>query len=128
MKFLPVLIACLLAGCATHSSVKVLTPLDNGHEITVTVGQVLFVELPGNLTTGYGWNYQNNGAALEQLGQREYMEDAHPFGLVGVGGTEIWRFRAVKVGRQVLRLEYARPWETNVPPVKSVNFNMVIQP
>ena len=97
MKFLPVLIACLLAGCATNSSTKGLTPLDNDHEVTVTVGMVLVIELPSNITTGYGWNYQNTGTVLEQLGQREYMEDAHPFGMIGGDGEKPVRvtFRVV---------------------------------
>ena len=128
MKLPLALIACLLAGCATNSSPRVLTPLDNGHEVTVTVGQVLVVELPSNVTTGYGWNYQNDGEVVEQLGQRAYAEDVHPFGMVGVGGTEIWRFRAVKVGQQTLRLDYVRPWETGVAPAKTVSFNVVVEP
>jgi inhibitor of cysteine peptidase len=128
MKFPLALIACLLAGCATNSSTRVLTPLDNGHEVTVTVGQVLVVELPSNRTTGYEWNYRIVGGVFEQVGQREFMEDAHPFGMVGVGGTEIWRFRAVKGGRQTLRLDYVRPWEKDVAPVKTVSFNVVVEP
>lgn len=128
MKFPLTLIACLLAGCATNSSTRVLTPLDNGHEVTVTVGQVLVVELPSNVTTGYGWNYRNDGEVVEQVGQREYMADAHQFGMVGVGGTEIWRFRAVKAGQQTVQLDYVRPWETGVAPVKTVSYNVVVQP
>jgi len=66
---------------------------------------------------------------LNHLGLRGVNHQAvHPFGMVGVGGTEIWRFRAVKVGRQTLRLDYARPWETGVAPVKIVSFNVVVQP
>lgn len=127
MKFPLVLTACLLAGCATNSSTKVLTPLDSGHEVAVTVGQVLIVELPSNATTGYGWNYRNSGEVVEQVGEREYMEDGHPLGMVGVGGMEIWRFRAVKAGRQILWLHYSRPWEKDVAPVKTVSFNVVVE-
>jgi len=65
---------------------------------------------------------------FEQVGQREFMEDVHPFGMVGVGGTEIWRFRAVKAGRQTLWLHYSRPWEKDVAPVKTVSFNVLVQP
>jgi len=128
MKFPLVLIACLLAGCATNSSTRVLTPLDSGHEVTVTAGQVLVLELPSNVTTGYGWSCRNDGEVVEQFGQREYMADAHPLGMVGVGGTEIWRFRAIKTGRQSLRLDYIRPWEKDVSPVRTVTFNVVVEP
>lgn len=128
MKTALSLITCLLAGCATISNTRVLTPLDNGHEVSVTVGQVLVVELPSNVTTGYGWNYRISGELLEQLGQREYMVDSHPFGMVGVGGTEIWRFKAAKAGRQTLRLDYSRPWENGVAPVSTVSFNVMVVP
>ena len=128
MRFALSLIACLLAGCATISNTRVLTPLDNGHEVSVKVGQVLVVELPSNVTTGYEWNYRTSGEVVVQLGQREYMEDSHPFGMVGVGGTEIWRFRAAKAGRETLRLDYSRPWEKDVAPVRTVSFNVVVVP
>ena len=121
-------LACLFAGCATNSNTRVLTPLDNGHEVTVTVGQVLLVELPSNVTTGFDWNNRTSGEVVEQLGQREYMEDSHPFGMVGVGGTEIWRFKAAKAGRETLRLDYSRPWEKDVAPVRTVNFSVVVVP
>jgi inhibitor of cysteine peptidase len=116
----------LLAGCATHSTMT-LTQLDNGHEIKVSVGQVLVVELSGNRTTGYSWKHQTTTAAvLEQLGEPAYMQDSSPVGLVGAGGTEIWRFKAVKPGRERLRLEYVRPWEKDVAPAKIVEFDVAV--
>jgi inhibitor of cysteine peptidase len=53
------------------------------------------------------------------------MQDS-PAGLVGAGGTEIWRFRATKAGRQILRMAYVRPWEKGVAPVKIVSFSVVV--
>lgn len=126
MKPILTLLACLLAGCATSSSPNILTPLDSGHEITLKVGQGVVVELPSNRTTGYGWNYRNEEQVVELMGEPAYVQDPAPKGMVGVGGTEIWRFRAAKVGRQTLRLEYARPWEKGVAPVKTVSFNLVV--
>jgi predicted secreted protein len=106
---------------------KTLTPHDNGREVSVTVGQVLVVELPSNRTTGYGWNDRSEGVAVvERVSEPAYMQDSSPVGLVGVGGTEIWRFRATKVGRQTLRLDYARSWEKDVAPVQTVSFNVVV--
>ena len=86
------------------------------------------VELPSNPTTGYSWaNRSAEKAVVEQVGTMEYMRDS-PEGLVGVGGMEIWRFRATKPGRQNLLLGYARPWEKDLAPVKTVSFMVVVAP
>ena len=127
MKSLLAILTCLIAGCATIHSPQVLTERDTGHEVTMTVGQVIVVELPSNATTGYGWNYRSEDMPVLEKTGSAYMENAHPFGMVGVGGTEIWRFRALKVGRQTLRLYYARAWETGVAPARTVNFTVVVK-
>lgn len=117
----------LLAGCASNNTTTKLTPSDSGREIDTTVGQVLELKLPSNRTTGYGWVEQSAGAMiLERCGEPDYETDKAPEGMVGVGGMEVWRFKAVKVGRETLRLEYIRPWETNVPPAKVMLFNVVV--
>ena len=127
MKFLlPLIAGGLLAGCATEPTGNILTPFDSGREIRAVVGQVLVVELPSNRTTGYCWQERRTGApVVERFGEPAYMQDVAPFGMVGVGGKETWRFRVTQAGRQTLRLEYARPWENGVPPVKTVSFNVV---
>ena len=38
------------------------------------------------------------------------MDDAPP-DMSGVGGTEIFRFRAIGAGTTTIRLEYVRSWE-----------------
>ena len=130
MKLLPAAVALLLlAGCAAARSANTntLTPADDGKVINVTVGQVLVVELPGNRTTGYGWNQPAaSETVLERVGEPAYVKNPAPSGMAGVGGKEIWRFRAAKAGRQRLRLEYARPWEKNTPPAKVVTFTVVV--
>ncbi len=130
MKFIfAPIVVLLLAGCATSRNTTTLTPLDNGHELKVAVGHVLVVELPSNHTTGYSWGYRPAEApVLEPVGEAAYMQDSSPFGMVGVGGTDIWRFRAVKVGRQALRLEYGRPWEKGSVPVKTVSYEVEVIP
>ena len=122
------IIACLLlAGCATASTTNTLTQLDDGKVVNMTVGQILTVELPSNRTTGFSWNEPaTTETVLERVGEPAYVTDPVPSGMAGVGGQEIWRFRATKAGRQTLRLEYARPWEKNVTPAKVASFKIVV--
>ena len=121
------LLCLLLAGCASTRAAKTLTPLDNGHEVAVAVGQVLIVKLPSNPTTGYSWSLPSGAepAILKKAGEPAFTRES-PFGIIGAGGTEIWRFRATKAGRQTLRLDYARPWEKDVAPVQTVSFDVVV--
>ena len=126
-KAIPLLACLLIAGCATGNHTRVLTDFDSGREITLAVGAVFTVELPGNRTTGYGWRERSEGnSVVEKLSGPAYVQSATPFGMVGVGGTESWQFRTLKAGRQVLRFEYARPWEMKVAPVKTVTFNLTV--
>ncbi len=128
MKFFLASIAGLfLAGCATVPSANSLTQLDDGKVVNAIVGQVLTVRLPGNRTTGYSWNEPaTSEMVLDRVGEPAYVTNPGPSGMVGAGGKEVWRFRAAKAGRQILRLEYARRWETNVAPAKVVTFNVVV--
>jgi inhibitor of cysteine peptidase len=127
MKFHGLLAAALLAGCATNHSVTVVTPQNAGTEIRVAPGQILVVKLPGNPTTGYSWQDRIAGdATLELCGKPEFQPDAAPSGMVGVGGTEIWKFKALKPGRETLRMEYSRPWMTNTPPDKTLSFDVLV--
>ena len=48
-------------------------------------------------------------------------------GLVGSGGREIWSFRAVCPGKANIAFKYFRPWEKDVPPAKSLTFNVAVK-
>jgi inhibitor of cysteine peptidase len=121
------LTALLFAGCATTNNTKTLTSFDSGKQATVTVGQVFVVELPSNPTTGFRWNYQQDGEpVVEQVGEPSYLLGPSPVGMMGGGGTETWTFRATKEGRETLRLEYARPWEKDAAPVQTIVFKLVV--
>ena len=127
MNYIVILLAgVLLTGCTTALTPKTLTSSEDGQTVSVKLGQVLAVSLPSNRTTGYGWvERAPSESVLERDGEPTYAQDAASAKRVGGGGIETWRFRATKVGRQTLRLEYVRPWETNVAPAKVINFQVV---
>jgi len=129
LSFLTVLtFTQLLVGCATSQPAKTLTSLDSGQKVLLTVGQNLVVQLRSNPTTGYDWNERSvTESVLEKVGEPIFTQDSAPTGMVGVGGTEIWRFNATKVGQQSLIFDYARSWETNVTPAQSVSFYVWVE-
>jgi inhibitor of cysteine peptidase len=122
-----VLAAWLFAGCATTTATKTLTVFDNNKQINLVVGQSFMVQLASNPTTGYRWIYQQEGTAfLELVGEPRYQSGPAPVGTVGGGGTEYFAFKATNIGQQTLKLEYVRPFERDVLPVQTVNYNLVV--
>ena len=92
----------------------------------VAVGQTFVITLASNVTTGYHWEL---AASLNQevveLVSSEYK--ASETKLVGVGGQEIWTFRAVGRGQIIINLKYVRPWEKDVAPVETASYTVVVR-
>jgi predicted secreted protein len=87
-----------------------LTAEDDGREIQVRQGQVVTVMLESNRANGFAW-------AVVSPASTVLVSDAKPAyaSKRSGGGTETWRFRAAKPGRQTIRLEYRREWTQNMP-------------
>lgn len=98
-----------------------------GGQVSLKVGAVLEVRLEANHTTGYSWIAAPvANPVLMRQGAAKYEEHASG-GKAGVGGVEVWRFKAVKAGRQGLSFEYRRPWEKNTPPAKIVTYSVSVE-
>jgi inhibitor of cysteine peptidase len=77
------------------------------HNFTIT--------LPANPTTGYQWQLARPlNDKMIKLISSEYIAD--DTGLVGSGGKQVWKFRALKVGRAAIALKYVRSWEKDTKP------------
>jgi copper homeostasis protein (lipoprotein) len=123
---LPASIPHTLKSGSNASGVTVVTE-QTGGDTSLKVGGVLEVRLEANHTTGYSW-VQTPAAnpVLTRLGAAAY--EAKPAGgKTGVGGVEIWKFKAIEAGKQSLQFEYRRPWEKNAAAAKTVTFNVTVQ-
>jgi inhibitor of cysteine peptidase len=100
-----VLATCLVAGC-----IGVETYKDAGQAIDIDVNQQFVIALGSNRTTGYSWQASYDGAMLELVGGQSKYEEAGG-GLVGAGGVESFRFKALKAGMTEVTLVYQRPFE-----------------
>ena len=107
-------VASGLAGCS--ESRAMVGPEDAGGAVRVGIGQVLVVELESNPSTGYSWRAVEAPEFLVQNGAGEFVSGGKG-DVVGAGGIETWRFTAENAGTGTLRLEYARPWESDAPPI-----------
>ena len=101
---------------------------DYGSQVELEQGQILLVTLESNPTTGYGWEVAEiQESILEQLGDAEFKqsETGEP-PLVGAGGWEIFRFKAISAGQMTLKLGYRRPWEEGVEPIDTFSIDVVV--
>ncbi len=65
--------------------------------------------------------------AIEQTGDTKYTTNPHNPGMVGVGGTFLFTFKAAKPGKTEVNLEYVRPWEKNKKPVKTFTTTIEVE-
>lgn len=118
------LIVTIISGCSAPAALA-LEAEDDGQEVTLQKGQVLVIALPGNPSTGYGWQMVDaEGAILRQVGEPEFEADSE---LVGAPGTITLRFEAAEAGQMDLTLAYQRPWEADVEPLDTFTVQVTVK-
>jgi predicted secreted protein len=100
--------ALTVAGCIGVAE----TYDDPGQTVNISVNQEFIIALGSNPTTGYGWQESHDQTMLELL--KWNYEEAATEGVVGAGGIEYFRFKALKAGQTEITLVYQRPWEEEV--------------
>ena len=126
-----ILAAVMLHLCLGHAGAQAQSGVVPGYfqdpakPVEVTAGQEFVIVLDSNRTTGYQW--QSTGepdkGIVQLLGSEYHSSETE---LVGAGGKEIWKFKALKQGETVIALKYVRPWEKDVPPVKYIQFTVIV--
>jgi inhibitor of cysteine peptidase len=113
-----------LCGCILLF-VSSLASAQDSKPIAVTIGQEFSVSLASNPTTGFKWDLATPlNTNLLTLITNEYVRPNSA--LMGAGGNEVWKFKAVGEGKADIDLKYARPWEKAVQPAKKTNFVVVV--
>lgn len=101
--------ALTIAGCIGVTK----TYTDPGQTVTIGVKQQFVIALGSNPTTGYSWQESHDQSMLE-LVEQTYKSEAEE-DIVGAGGVEYFRFKALKAGQTEITLVYQRPWEESNP-------------
>ncbi|KPK37401.1 MAG: hypothetical protein AMJ65_14635 [Phycisphaerae bacterium SG8_4] len=101
---------------------------DNAGQVELERGQILVVTLESNPSTGYSWEQaESNQSTLMQIGEAEFRpSETSEAPMVGAGGWEIFRFRAVSAGQTPLMFLYRRPWEEGAEPLETFLLQVVI--
>ncbi|GAA0078422.1 hypothetical protein UT300005_28010 [Clostridium sp. CTA-5] len=82
------------------------------------------INLQGNPTTGYTWEYKINTDGIIKEDSKQYKQDKSNLEAVGVGGTYTWKFSALKEGTTEVTFKYRRPWENEVIQTKTYIFTV----
>ncbi len=98
----------LLAGCA--GGIETYTDADK--TISANVNQEFVIALDSNPTTGYNWEEDYDEAMLKLVESEYEIGKQAEEGMVGAGGTQYFRFQALKTGKTEITLTYKRSWET----------------
>ncbi len=99
-----------LSGCAT-TEVKAYSDSNQTIDIKTSKEFVILIALESNITTGYSWQASFDSTALELVEQTYELGEYAKEGMLGAGGTELYRFKALKSGTFQITFEYQRPWE-----------------
>ena len=94
-----------------------------GDSITVSNGDTFVIALDANPSTGYSWEADAN-ADVEFVKSKQVQGSSNA---VGAPGTQQLTFKAVKAGSSTLTLNYLRPFEQGVPPVRSEEFDVTVK-
>jgi inhibitor of cysteine peptidase len=112
LAVVPVLLAGLATGCA--SQVKAYYNPEEPIGSDINKEFVILIALESNPTTGYSWEAKYDETKLELVEETYELGEYAKQGLVGAGGTELFRFRALAKGEAQITMEYKRPWETQI--------------
>jgi inhibitor of cysteine peptidase len=135
--FLAAFGAAALAGCTAPlrdaatpdgGAVLALDESANGRAVQLAVGQRVTVTLDSNPSTGYAWVLADSvGGALARDGAPVYTQRPAEPGMVGVGGEQVWTFRAARAGTGTLRLTYGRSFEPDAEPAETFTAPVVVR-
>jgi inhibitor of cysteine peptidase len=98
--------ALTAAGCIGVAE----TYTDPGQTVNIGANQEFIIALGSNPTTGYSWQASYDQAKLELVGGESKYEEVTQEGVVGAGGVEYFRFKALKAGQTEITLTYEQPW------------------
>ena len=93
----------------------------------------IHLKIRGNMTTGYSWFVEGNSIKNKDFNflnlddsnsTNDYKTDSHLKGMVGVGGSFIFKVKLIETGIHHLDFINKRPWENNYESLLTANFEV----
>jgi inhibitor of cysteine peptidase len=112
------------AGTTLAGESMKLNENDSGKTVEIHIGDELEVILPGKPTTGYVWEVSSLDSHVMRLDKVDFAANNNA---IGAGGMEIIKFHAIAAGTSHLKLIFHRPFEQNMPPLKTFEVTVIIK-
>jgi len=118
-----VIATSLVAGCVG----EVKTYIDSGQTIDIGVNQEFVIAIGANPTTGYDWEVSLDETILELVEKTYKPAEEAEHEIVGAGGVDYFRFKALKAGEAEITMVYKRSWEEPTPQDETKVFTVNIE-
>jgi predicted secreted protein len=111
------LYACTLPGSVASAEISCDRFYASPHiteSLEVEAGDEFVVKLCSNPSTGFQWVEMadfSNPDVVEQVSHQQIGPSEDSDSPPGTPGNQVWRFKAIKSGRNILSFEYSRNWE-----------------
>lgn len=130
MKHVAFAAAALLLLCAAPAAAltphsPVLIQDDAGQPQSVKAGEDFFIALPSNVTTGFAWSASVGDEKLVAYEGNVYQRP--PSARPGAGGQQLFIFHANRSGTTIVTFRYARPFESNSAPGKTLTYTISVE-
>ena len=102
-----------------------LSRQDNGRNIVLKVGDVIFIQLERPGSTGYEWYFHESYKENFEL-VKEDTETSNGRGLLGAPVVRKWVLKAIEKGRADMKLYLYRHWEGEDKAVDAFTINVQI--
>ncbi|MFA5439252.1 protease inhibitor I42 family protein [Dehalococcoides sp.] len=116
-------LVCAFSLAFSGCSAQVKTYTADDTLIECHTGDEFIVALTSNPSTGYSWDFESVSSKI-YLVEKTYTPDNADTALVGSGGTEYFRFRALDKEQTELWFYYSRPWDA--VPLETLVINLKV--
>ena len=116
------------AGCSDNilSTENQFDSSINGTSIRVNKNQQFILELELNADAGYRWDYSISDASVVRIDSTNYRPKSGDWNQVGDVTIETFYFCGIKKGNCIVNLFEHRAWESNIAPITTVHFNVIV--
>ena len=122
--FTATIIALTLFECSpTSITIQENTQIEN---YSIQKGDTVEVILSANPSTFFKWHIVNIDTSKLQIIDESYTAKQVKRDIVGSGGNKTYRFKAISKGSLTIEINYFRPFEKELPPLKKFNISLEI--
>ena len=100
----------LASDKAINKETMIVLKEQNGKEITVKASTLIQIKLAELGSAGYTWHINNLDSQYLELVSEETKASSKE-SKIGAPVTHVWCFKAKKVGKTEIKMNYYRPWE-----------------